>query len=197
MRRRWITLRSASRALATVLVVAAAAVVFHFLPVQTQIMGPFDVHGTFGETVTGRAIAATVHEVRVAPNVTSVSLGRAGKPIAATGKWVVVDATLELVRDFVTPKAELLVDGNTFVPSERFLAENLNAGGLMGPGIPERGVWAFDVATDLLDASSRAPLVLRVWVDDGRLDSRLVIAIDRHDLSRQGVVALTPPRLGR
>jgi hypothetical protein len=95
------------------------------------------------------------------------------------------------------PKAELLVDRNTYNPSERFLLENLDAGGVMGPGIPERGVWVFDVATDLLDDTARAPLLLRVWVGDGRLDSRLVIAIARHDVSRQDVVALPRPQLGR
>jgi hypothetical protein len=194
--RHWFTLRNTSRALATVVVIAAAAAVWHFLPVQTQVQGPFDVHGSFGETVTGRGIKATVHGVRVAQDVTSLSLGRSGAPIAAAGRWVVVDATIEPVRDYALPKAELLVDGNTYDPSERFLLENLGSGGWMGPGIPSHGAWAFDVAADLLDDDARAPLVLRVWVGDGRLDSRLVIAIDRHDVSRQDVVALTRPRLG-
>jgi hypothetical protein len=98
MKRHRFTLRSASRALATVLVVAAAALVFHFLPVPTQVQGPFDVRGTFGETLTGRAIAATVHGVRVAPDVTSASLGRTGERIAAAGKWVVIEATVEPLR---------------------------------------------------------------------------------------------------
>jgi hypothetical protein len=196
VKRRWFTLRTMSRLLATVVIIAAAAAVSHLLPVQTQIMGPFDVHGAFGETVAGRGIKATVNDVRVAPDVTSVSLGRTGAPIAAAGKWVVVDATIEPVREYVIPKAELVVDGNTYNPSERFLLENLGSGGWMDPGIPAHGAWTFDVAAGLLDDNARTPLVLRVWVGDGRLDSRLVIAIDRHDISQQDIVALNKPRLG-
>lgn len=49
-------------------------------------------------------------------------------------------------------------------------------GEVLAPGIRSRGSWVFDVAPSLLDA--RAPMTLRLWVDDGRLDSRLNIALD-------------------
>jgi hypothetical protein len=46
----------------------------------------------------------------------------------------------------------------------------------VNPVITQRGSWVFDVAPALL-ATESDPMTLRVWVGDGRLDSRLVIRI--------------------
>jgi len=191
------SLRATFRVLAAVVVIAAAAVVWQSLPVRTKVFAPFDVRGTSGETVTGRSIAATVHGARLAPDVMSGTGGRVGDAIAAAGTWVVVDATVETTRDSVKPEAELIVDGNTYLPSERFFLENLTASdAVVDPGIPERGVLVFDVATQFLDSEAAPPFVLRVWVGDGRLDSRLVITVDEQDVSRHKVITLTKPKVG-
>ncbi|HEY7052418.1 MAG TPA: hypothetical protein VH496_09850 [Mycobacterium sp.] len=184
--------RAVLRLVATLCVIAAAATVWHFLPMPTQVFAPFDVRGSVGQRVAGRPIEATVHDVRIAPEVTASTSGRK-KRIAATGSWVVVDTTMQATVDPARPEAELLLDGNTYRPAERFLLENLDAGGTLNPGIPERGTWVFDVATNLVDRP--APFILRLWTGDGRLDSRLVISIGKHDASRQDVVALTRPRV--
>lgn len=192
MNLRVITPGSVLRLLVGVLVIVVAALLWHRLPAPTQVFAPFDVHGGAGEQVTGRPIEATVHGVRIAPEVTAISAGRTGR-IAATGIWVVVDTTMQALLEPVMPEAELLLDGNTYRPSERFLLENLDGGGKLSPGISARGTWVFDVATNLVDGP--APFVLRFWTGDGRLDSRLVISVDKRDASRADVVALTRPRM--
>ena len=47
-------------AVGVVVVVAAAALVWHNLPTPTDLYGPFEVRGRAGEVVQGRAISATV-----------------------------------------------------------------------------------------------------------------------------------------
>jgi hypothetical protein len=188
-------LRSARKPLAIAVVVAAAAVLYHFLPVMTQVYAPFDVYGTSGDSVSGRAISATVHGGQIAPKVTFRSKIGDKPDIVAVGKWVVVDATIVATRDPASPKADLLVAGNSYKPDSRFLRENLGA--LAQPDIPQRGAWIFDVASDLLD--DHPSIVLRVWADfpvsQPPLDSQLVITIDPRAISSVDAIALSPARI--
>ena len=87
--------------------------------------------------------------------------------------FVQIDAQAATRTDFAQPRAELLVGPNTYAPSDRFTLTGL--GSELAPGIGQRGSWIFDVAPELLER--RAPLTLRVWVGDGRLDSRLVVSL--------------------
>ena len=64
--------RSALIAVAVVVTVAAAAVVWQNLPTPTDVLGPFDVHAEAGAPATGRAVSATVTSVRISPEVDSV-----------------------------------------------------------------------------------------------------------------------------
>ena len=63
--------------------------------------------------------------------------------------------------------------------------------GEISPGITQRGAWVFDVAPALVAPGSPEPLTLRVWVGDGRFDSRLVIAIAPDDSRVARVDAVT------
>lgn len=182
--RLWPKIRSALPALSVVVVVAAAAVVWQNLPTPTDINGPFDVHAQAGAAATGRAVTATVTGVRIAPQVNSIQ---------AAGLWVVVDTTLEATRTTELPHSELIIGPNTYIPTDRFFVKTLKAE--INPGIAQRGVWVFDVASALLATGASEPLTLRVWVGDGRLDSRLVIRIPADDprVSRADAVKLEAP----
>jgi hypothetical protein len=162
-------LRASLPAALSAVVIAAAALLWHNLPDLMDVEEPFDVHGTMGEQVSGRAIAVTVTGARAGPRVQA--LPRAA--VDATGEWLVVDAELDAVSGFVLPVVDLQVGPNTYIPSERFRPTQL--GGELAPDIPQRGSWVFDVAPELLDES--APMALRVWQGDSRLDSRLVVTI--------------------
>jgi hypothetical protein len=111
--------------------------------------------------------------------------------VPAAGTWLVVDVTLEATDAPLIPLAELVVDGDTYVPDDRFVFEDLGKVGA-DPGIPRRGSLAFDVATELLDRD--APVALRLSPPDPRLDSRLVIAIDTHAIRRTTTIEILRPR---
>ena len=170
--------------LSVVVVVAAAAVVWHHLPTPTDLYGPFDVPGEAGAVTEGRALTTTVTAVRIAPQVNSVQ---------AAGQWVVVDTTLEANRTTALPHSDLIVGPNTYTPSDRFVLDTLRAE--VAPGITQRGAWVFDVASVLVAPGASGSLILRVWVADGLLDSRLVIRIPLDDprVSRTDHIDLAPP----
>ncbi len=173
-------------AVAVVVTVSAAAVIWHHLPAPTDLYGPFDVRGAAGDRVQGRAVAATVTSVRVAPQVNSVT---------AAGDWVVVDTTMEATRSTELPRADLIVGPNRYLPSDRFFGKTLMA--KISPGITQRGSWVFDVASELVAPDATEPITLRVWVGSDILDSRLVIDVPAGDprIARAGDVELTPPEL--
>ncbi|MDG4668713.1 hypothetical protein [Mycobacterium sp. 236(2023)] len=180
------TARAALSTIAALVIVAAAALVWHNLPTPTDLYGPFEVRGTLDEPVEGRAITATVTSVRIAPQVNSVP---------AAGIWVVIDATIEAPRSTELPKADLIVGPNTYAASDRFFLDTLRAE--ISPGIPARGSWVFDVAPSLVEAGASDPLLLRVWAGSDILDSRLVIDIPADDpgITRSDEVKLTRPEV--
>lgn len=171
-------------AVAVVVTVAAAAVVWQNLPTPTDVLGPFDVHGEAGTPATGRALEANVTGVRVTPEVNGI------KP---AGVWVVVDTELAGTRVSEYTHSKLVVGPNTYTPSDRFSLDTFI--GTINPGITERGSWVFDVAPDLVTPERAEPLTLIVWAGDGRLDSRLAIRIptEGSHFSRVDEVALDKP----
>ncbi len=170
-----------------VVVVAAAALVWHNLPTPTDLYGPFDVRGGAGEPVRGRAVIATITSIRIAPQVNSIK---------AAGDWVVVDTTLDAVDSTELPRAELIVGPNSYVPSDRFFMDSLGAE--IAPGITQRGSWVFDVASPLVAQDASEPITLRVWAGSDLLDSRLVIEVPADDprTTRTDEVELRPPSVG-
>jgi hypothetical protein len=169
-------LRAVLTVLLTALVIAAAALLWHNLPDMMDVEGPFDIDGTVGEQVSDRALSVTVTGVRLGSQLRAPSR----PPVKATGEWLVVDAELSGANDPVLPLVELRIGPNTYVRTDRFRPTQL--GTELAPGIPQRGSWAFDVAPQLIGGSE--PVSLRLWHDDGRLDSRLVVRIPRDDIDR-------------
>ncbi|MGH3638382.1 MAG: hypothetical protein ACRDUX_05050 [Mycobacterium sp.] len=178
--------------LGTVIVVlAAAAMLWHSLPTPSEVYAPFDEHGSIGAPVSGRDITATVTRVRIADRVVDTT-SRDPQSIRASGRWVVVDTTLAVTAYPALPHVELLVGPNTYAPADRFTFTSWVSE--LAPGIAMTGPWVFEVAPAVLDAQSTKELVLRVWVGDGRLDSRLVIGLplDAPQVGRLDEVALQP-----
>ncbi|PEG35533.1 hypothetical protein CQY20_21615 [Mycolicibacterium agri] len=179
-------MRPALAAAAAVLTIAAAALVWQNLPTPTDVLGPFDVHGDAGETVTGRGVSATVDGVRIASTVNGV---------APAGVWVVVDAAFEGTHTTELPHSALIVGPNTYSPSEAFTLDLLL--GEVSPGITQRGSLVFDVARDLVEPGATAPMTLNIWVGDGRMDSRLSIRLPMEGsrFSRVDAVTLDKPEV--
>lgn len=171
-------------AVSVMVVVAAAALVWHNLPTPTDVYGPFDVHADPGTPAMGRGVNATVTGVRIAQKVNSVQ---------AAGQWAVVETALHGTRTTELPHAELVVGPNTYNPSDLFFPKTL--GTEISPQFTQRGAWVFDVASALLAPGADQPMTLRVWVGDGRLDSRLVIRMTTDDphVIRTDAVDLVSP----
>jgi len=168
------TRRTVLAAVLTVLTIAAAATVWHHLPVNTTIYGPFDVHATINSRADGQNLSATVTGAGLAPTVSSQY---SSKAIPAVGSWVVVATALDTAHSPVFPHADLLVGPNRYEPSDRLLSTNE----LVQPGITLHCAWIFDVPAELL--KTVPSVVLRLWGADERLDSRLVIDIPLDDPS--------------
>jgi hypothetical protein len=183
-------LRTVAPALVITAAVASAAALWHNLPEPTDVYGPFDVHAAVGQQATGGAMTATVTGVRIGPQVYKVS--PPARTVPSAGVWFVVDAEVAATRSFELPHTELVVGPNTYVPTDRFRPAPLGAE--LEPGIAQRGSWVFEVPADLVEPGAAHPISLRVWVGDGRLDSRLVITIPLDDdrVRRTEVVTLEP-----
>lgn len=184
--------RNAIPVAATAAVIAAAAVVWHDLPVNSQIYAPFDVAATAGEPATGRNVTATVHGTQITP-VVQPQNGRPPK-LDAAGVWVVVNVTVTAVMEPGLLRTELLVGPDTYRPTDR-LPPTATPGGTMQPAIDYRANWVFDVASEVLDDADEVQL--RLWIGDARLDSRLVITIplDGPQVSRLERVRLPLPAM--
>ena len=181
--------RSTIQVLAVAVVVAAAAFVWHNLPRNSQIYAPFDVHADAGVPATGRNVTATVLGTQITPVVEPES----GRPptLEAAGVWVVVNAEVAAIHEPGLLRVELEVGPDTYTSTDR-LPPSATSGGTMQPSMNYQGNWVFDVAPDVLDSANEARF--RVWLGDGRLDSRLVIRIP---LDGPGVSNLERVRLPR
>jgi hypothetical protein len=179
----------------TAVLVIAAALLWHHLPVPTQIYAPFDVHGSLGGPVRGHSLAVTATRVRVAPKAKFVLSQYSSQTVSPIGRWLVVDATVSAIDASKLPMADLVLGGNTYQPSPRSPARGFSV--RVDPGLPQHGYWAFDVAPELIQPSLTKPLQLRVWSNgDERLNSRVVIDLDNRPLERDDVVTVRPYEIG-
>lgn len=181
----------ALHAFGTAVVIAGGAFLWHNLPTPDDVYGPFDVHAGLGQKAVGRAISVEVSGARIAPRLRQ-ALG-SNPELDAVGTWVAVDAEAVALRSDDVANVELSVGPNTYVPTMRTRVTPMV--GALAPGIAVRGPWVFDVPADLM-ASTRQ-MTLRVWVRDGRMDSRLVIDIPLDDqrVSRSDLLVMEPDRL--
>lgn len=152
--------------LGTLIAVVAGAVLWNHLPVNTDTFAPFDVHGSTGEHLTSTRLSGSVEQVTIAPE----AISRFGKRLTAVGTWVIVQAAVDSGNDYANAQADLVVGPNTYRPTDRVLEATV-----IQPGITDRRAWVFDVAPAVLAEADS--VVFRVWVGDGRLDSRLVVDI--------------------
>lgn len=174
--------------------IAASAMLWHHLPVPTQIYAPFDVHGSAGNPVHGTSLAVTATRVQIAPKGKFYMSQRFSNTLLAGGTWLVVDATVSALTSTTLPTADLVVGGNTYLPSSQTPP---GYGGQVDPGLPQHGHWVFDVAPELLQPSIAKPLQLRVWSGgETRLNSRLVINLDTMRLERADAVTVKPYEIG-
>ena len=176
------------KALVSVVVIAAAAVVWHDLPANTEIYAPFDVTADAGAAATGRNITATVAGVALASEIRPEN---ARPPrFDASGVWVVVTAEVTAILGPGLMRVQLLVGPDRYAQTDRLLP-SAHLGGLMQPGIVHRGAWVFDVAPKALDAVDS--VVLQVWLGDERLDSRLSVTIPVTGVDRVDSVDVPRP----
>jgi hypothetical protein len=179
-------LRPALALFTAVLAIAASALLWHHLPVPTDIYAPFDVRADAGTQAVGRGLTTTVTGVDIAPRVTTSTPKRA---VSAIGVWVIVDTRMAATVASALPRAELLIGPNSYSPTTRLVPATL--GLPLNPGIAQTGAWVFDVPPTLL--ATVGSIVLRTWVDiDPRLDSRLVTTIDVRDATRTDGTAVVP-----
>lgn len=179
----------------TVVLITAAALLWHHLPVPTQVFAPFDVHGSAGSPVRGQSLAATVTKLRAAPNGKFAVSRFTSIRVSAIGLWLVVDATVSAIESSTQPTADLVMGANTYQPSIRSPAPGF--GVRVDPGLPQHGYWAFDVAPELLQPSITSPLLLRVGpAGEERLNSRLVIDLGNRPLESADVVTVKPYEVG-
>ncbi|WP_396930925.1 hypothetical protein [Mycolicibacterium sp.] len=178
--------RTVFSAVATVVAIALATLLWLHLPANTTIYAPFDVHAGIARRAVGQNLSATVTKAAITPTVTAK---QSRKSYPAAGVWVVVPTTLDVAREPILPHADLLVGPNTYVPTTVLLP----GADLVQPGITQQRTWAFDVPPDLL--KSVPSVVVRLWGGDGRLDSRLVIDIPLDNVDRPQSVVVPPSEL--
>ena len=176
------------KVLVTIVVIVAAAVVWHDLPANTEIYAPFDVTADAGTRATGRNITATVSGVEIASEIRPEN---ARPPrLEASGIWVVVTAEVTSIKEPGLMRTQLLVGPDTYAQTDRLLP-SAYLGGLVQPDIVQRGAWLFDIAPAALDAVDS--VVLQVWLGDERLDSRLRVNIPVGDAVRVESVEVPRP----
>lgn len=182
--------RRVVRAAATASAIGAAALLWHNLPTPDDVYGPFDVDAVMGQQATGRDISATVTGARIAPQIRTERLR--APTLDALGTWVAIDSEAMATRTDAVPRVELVVGPNTYVPTSRLGVLPLT--GSLTPGIATRSSWVFDVPAELV-AQRGQRMSLRVWVGDGRMDSRLVVDIPLDDsrVSRSDLIVIGPP----
>lgn len=179
-------------ALATAVVIAVAAWMYHNLPTPDDVYAPFDVTAGIGQQATGRGVKAVVSGVRIAPHIRK---DQPSAPIVdAVGTWVALDGEVASIRSVEIARTELLIGPNIYALTERL--GFLPIYGALAPGIAVQSAWVFDVPPELV-APGRGGMTLRVWVGLGaRLDSRLVfdIPLDDARVSRADLIGLKPEK---
>lgn len=175
-----------NRALAWVAGIALAAgagIVTVFIPADDAGADLFLVRAEIGERAEGRNIAATVHDVRLAEEITADDWH-------AAGNWLVVDLSAEAVTSQtsgILSEATLLIGDRVFTAVERGpLGVNLLDTQLI-PGVARSGNLIFELPDDALASAG----LLRLATGGGTWgDTILQVQIDLAEAERAGTVAL-------
>ena len=143
---------------------------------------------TIGQPIEGRNIAITVHEVHLAEAI-STSTGW-----SADGTWFVVDldAAAVVTQYGILLNATLIVEGRTFVATERGVAEPLENISLLKtqlvPGIPKRGMVAFPIPED----AEAGTVTVEFTASQAPYDSIIALTVDLSTVPVEDEVRLVP-----
>jgi hypothetical protein len=169
---------------------AAAVFVADRLPYPTDVEAPFYASGVVGQTVTTPTVALQVHGAKVADELALYT-----RKLQANGHWLVVEGTITARRGPGYGYAHLVIGGRTYTPDNRSPIGTFPVS--MRPlaaGIPQRGVWVFEVPDDALKAPSAQ---FNAWVGDvGQLPRffpripSITVALDEAHTPR--VTTITP-----
>lgn len=185
--RRWAT----AGGLALILVTAGA--VAATTPTTDEWQRSFAVAAPLGEHAQGRNIAATVHAAHLADTVENARWQSGEGSL-----WVLVDASVaSVVEPAGLSHAVLRIGERTFSASDRPRRSTLE-GAALTPGLPTRGILAFELPVGILDdaGAAQAEMELGVGIDQ-RLDSVLTTPIDLTRLDRVSTTNLDDSPGGR
>jgi hypothetical protein len=160
----------------TVVLLAAAALMWHHMPTKLQTWAPISVNAQVGERAQGRDLAVTVHRVGLARALTTTTSTGELQNVPATAVWLVLAVTYEGLHSVdPVPKFELEATGRTYTN----YVQTLDSFQLVG--VPERGVIAFELPevprAAVLTATNQ---VLDKYRNELRapLDSQITVPID-------------------
>jgi hypothetical protein len=187
--------RSLLSGVALAAILAVTWLVVHTAPTDDQWQAAMPVTGQVGDTLAGRNIEATVHDVRIADSVTA-STGWAGE---TTGIWVVVDASAAAVVDdtgALLNVAELQVGDVVYGASTRPGLGTI-ANQSLSVGIDLTGPLMFEIPRELLSTDAAGSATLRFALDgDTRLDSTLEVPVDLASLDTADSIETDKPVWG-
>lgn len=176
--------------LITVALLAGAWLVALATPETSGATRAFIVQAAIGEPAQGRNLAVTVHDVRVAEAISTSTGWR------AEGTWVVVDLDAESVLTqygTLLSTTTLTIGERTFSATERGIGDSLDyislAKAQLVPGIPKRGMLAFQVPDDALSETATLELALGLAPV---YDSIIALSIDLSELPVEHDVRLVP-----
>lgn len=185
-----------------VAMLTASVFVWNRLPYATDVAAPFEVHGSAGNTVTGRLFAVTVTKAAVAPVVKHTGVFPKARNLKSRGQWLVIKATVNSLVDAPQASARLVLDDKAFLPDDRLRSSTLDAA-ILSPLIPLTGVYVFEVPTDSLNRSANAQLAVIYQRstpngEPAKWDSALLIDIplDPEHAPRTSVIALPVNKAG-
>lgn len=179
--------RRAVTAAAAAALVAAAGFVQAMTPAAEEHTEPFIVETQPGEEGTGRNIAVTVHDARLAEEVNGKS---------TPGIWLVIDLEAQAVVDDRAQTlafAELHTGGVRYRASERFSLDSLFQNFLL-TGLAQRG----DVVFEIPEVTGSGDGTLQFGGNgDPRMDSVIQVPLELEGLPRSASVQLRTPELVR
>ena len=190
---RWIR-RHGTSCVATACLLAASIGVAVTTPGDRVTQAPFLVTGAVGDRLVGRDLTAQVHGITETETLTATD-GIQSYPVATAGEWVLVDASVAAVRKATgsLQNARLKVGADTYAASVRLGANAGLLGAALSPGVPIRGLLAFELPKSAAHARDARLHVARA-IDD-RLDSEIVVRLDLGQAAHQPSVAVDRPAI--
>lgn len=166
-------------------VIAIAAFVAAQRPDDLTSQRSFAARGGIGTLVDGRDFQATVNKVIVADEI---RVG--GQELATTGRWIVADVTVGVETDpSSVGTARLVIGERTYTSTQRLSQDDLSTTHIQ-PGLPRRGLVAFEVPEAAAAAIADLGLARS---GDPRLDSMLTVTVDLGEAETTDVVEITAP----